>query len=67
MFPESLMEENIQLIPPLGEKGYGTLDYNYMLETWTKYEQDQAEEKLTLMQEHMDEKKMLCDKLKELG
>ena len=51
---------------PEGSEGYGMFDYNHIRQFWTLTQQNKENEHLAIMQAMQDEKKLLCDRIKEL-
>ena len=44
----------------------GTFDFDKILEMWTEMENGREDERLALINDHLEEKKMLCNKIREL-
>ena len=65
VFPQNLLEDEIMLMPE-GSEGYGMFDYNHIRQFWTLTQQNKENEHLAIMQAMQDEKKLLCDRIKEL-
>ena len=62
VFPQSLLEEEIMLMPQ-GQEGYGMFDYNHLRQFWTLTKQNKENESLSILQTMQDEKKFLTDKI----
>lgn len=64
VFPQSLLEEEIMLMPE-GSEGFGMFDFNHLRQFWTLTKQNQENEHLAMLETMQDQKKIMAQKILE--